>query len=481
MRRLNISCALNLGVILILLGCSQPTDNPPTVEIESVEIACLPVKTTYLLGEIPNFDGLVVKIVSVNGTQTETVNYTTQWDTFTAGPRPVVVTVENKSASFDITVADTLVDTGLPVIYINTENAAPITSKENYLAAGIQIVDGNNQANNLEPTTTQIRGRGNNSWGQPKKPYRLKFDKKAALFGYEKAKSWVLLANYLDPTLMMNTVAFELGNRFGLPYTNHYTHVELVLNGTYQGSYVLTEQVQVGKGRVDIDEDDGFLVELDVYYDEDPKFMSDSINLPVMIKSPEDLIDPSGYDFVKTAINELVNALYDEAFPGSGYRDLIDMDTFVDFMMVNEIVRNGELGHPKSTYMYKDASGLISMGPLWDFDWAFGYTGSDHVYFTNPATRLFGQGYTGNAIGLQFFWRFFDDPNFCTKYKERWITHYGDICSVPAFIDTIAASLEESQRLNSRRWYAVNYEQEITNMKTWYNQRVAYLNGQINE
>jgi spore coat protein CotH len=362
----------------------------------------------------------------------------------------------------------------LPIIIINTVNSAPITSKENYTTADIRIIDSHNESYCLE-TTTEIRGRGNTTWGYPKKPYRIKFFEKQSLFGYQKAKSWVLLANYQDPTLIMNTIAFELGQRFGLPYTNHYVHVELVLNGVYEGSYVLTEQVQVGKGRVDIDEDNGFLVELDVYYDEDPKFRTSRYDLPVMIKSPEDLGD---YSFVENAINELETALSSDSFPESGYRDLIDMDTFIDYLLITEIVRNGELGHPKSTYMYKDKNGKISMGPLWDYDWAFGYAGGGHTYFTTADGRI---------MGHSFFARFFDDPVFRTKYKERWNEKYEDIFSMGEegnYLDMMAVSLEKSQRENYRVWQwkdAVNYSHEITKMKIWWNDRISYLNEEINK
>ncbi|MDR1971935.1 MAG: CotH kinase family protein, partial [Treponema sp.] len=125
-----------------------------------------------------------------------------------------------------------------------------------------------------------------------KKPYRLKFIEKQKLFGLTKAKSWVLLANAGDKTLIRNSIAFEMGQRFDLPFTNHYIPVELVLNGEYRGSYLLTEQIQTGKGRVDIvddydeDEDmaDEYLVELDNYYDEEPKFRTSTVPFPVMIK-----------------------------------------------------------------------------------------------------------------------------------------------------------------------------------------------------
>jgi hypothetical protein len=130
-------------------------------------------------------------------------------------------------------------DTGLPVIKINTHKRRAVTSKKAYAAADIEIVEPRNSGNNIK-TAVEIRGRGNSSWSPRvlKKPYRLKFSRKTALFGYEKAKSWVLLANDQDPTLILNSTAFELGRRFGLPFTPHYTHVELILNGRYGGSYV---------------------------------------------------------------------------------------------------------------------------------------------------------------------------------------------------------------------------------------------------
>jgi spore coat protein CotH len=388
------------------------------------------------------------------------------------------VTTEDNATKDYTVIFESPQKTGLPVVKIDTQGGAAIDSKETYIKTNIRIVDPDNAAYNLERTDykDEIRGRGNSTWSYPKKPYRIKFDKKQSLFGLEPAKSWVLLANYIDPTLIMNTVAFELGHRLGLPYTNHYIPVEVFLNGLYQGSYLLTEQMQVGKGRVDIDEDDGFFVELDSYYDEDPKFRTDLYNLPVMIKSPEDLTDPSGYDFVKTAINGLETAMQAEAFPESGYRDLINMDTFVDFLLINEIVGNGELEYPKSTYMYKDkGAAKISMGPLWDFDWAFGYTGSDHAYFTYPNTR-------GGRHA--FFQRFFDDPAFTAQYKAHWNAKYTDIAGMTAFIDEQAEKLRKSQVENFKIWWNndnIDYTNEIDKMKEWWTRRIGYLNTEINK
>lgn len=375
---------------------------------------------------------------------------------------------------------------GLPVIRVNTQAGLPITSKENYIDADLQLIDPNNAEFNVE-TTTEIRGRGNSTWGMPKKPYRLKFHKKTSLFGLAAEKSWVLLANWQDPTLIMNTVAFEMGQRLGLPFTNHYNPVELYLNGTYQGSYMLTEQVQVKKSRVNVSETEGFLAEMDQYYDEDPKFRTTLLGLPVMIKSP-DLEDNPEVDlsFVSEAINELEAALFDETkgFPENNYSELIDLDVLIDFMLVNELMRNVEVKHPKSIYLYKDKGGKIGFGPLWDFDWAFGYEDGHAMYFqpSQTGTLLMGPDYSWDGwVGHQFFCRFFDDPAFCAQYKTRWNEVYlTKIATMDSFIETTGKKMEHSAALNATLWGAVDYSAQISSMKRFWVERAKQLDTRIN-
>jgi spore coat protein CotH len=371
-------------------------------------------------------------------------------------------------------------DTGLPVIKINTRNGQAITSKEKYIDADIGIVDPNDSRNNLN-SNVEIRGRGNTTWNAPKKPYRIKFSKKTPLFGHEEAKSWVLLANFQDTTLMLNSIAFELGRRFGLPFTSHAVHVEVILNGRYDGSYVVTEQIQTGLGRVDI-HDDGFFVEVDGKYDEDPKFQTNILKLPVMIKHPEDLKERSGYNFVRDALNELEAAMFADTFPDNGYRDLLDLDTWIDYIMINEITRNVDLQIPHSVFLYRKGGGdsRIGAGPLWDFDYGFDYN-SKGGYF-NSFTGVYRNTNFRKGGGAKFFSRFFEDPFFRTKYKERWNEKYSDIAGMEAFIDQMAALLEKSAQANSKVWWwnKVDYPKEIERLKAWWRARIDYLNTEIN-
>ncbi|MDR1388504.1 MAG: CotH kinase family protein [Treponema sp.] len=369
------------------------------------------------------------------------------------------------------------VDTGLPVITITTEGRLPVTSKEDYLDAVITITDPDTLNNYDGPV--EIRGRGNTTWTHPKKPFRLKFKEKTRLFGLEEAKNWVLLANYQDPTLLMNTVAFELGLRFGVPFPHHYRHVEVILNGKYEGSYLFTEHNEVAGGRVEINKKTGFFAELDRYYDEEPKFLSSASKLPVMIKSPENM-DDEGYELVTNAVNELDEALFSPSFPDNGYRDLIDINDVVDFIMINEITRNVDLQMPGSIYMYRNSqeNPAIAFGPLWDFDYGFGEAGT---YFENSAGMFFDTEYRSGP-GQKFFARFFEDPVFREAYKTRWNEKYAEIAGMTAFMLQMAALLEKSHETNFKVWWwnREDYQKEMEKMTTWYTNRVEYLNQRIN-
>jgi spore coat protein CotH len=206
--------------------------------------------------------------------------------------------------------------------------------------------------------------------------------------------------------------------------------------------------------------------------------------MPVMIKHPEDSEDSedSGYDFVKDAVNELESALYSGSFPNSGYRDLIDTDVFIDYIMINEITRNIDIQLPHSVYLYRDGgeNKRIRAGPLWDFD--FGFDNHEGKYFTNTEGMYFNTALREGS-GQKFFSRFFEDPYFSTKYKERWNEKYADIAAMETFIDQTAALLEKSRYTDSKVywWNAVDYKEEIERMKGWWRKRIEYLDREINQ
>lgn len=162
-------------------------------------------------------------------------------------------------------------------------------------------MDGNGMYDDLPEQEVEFRGRGNSSWRFDKKPYRFKMKSKSSVCGLAKAKTFVLIANYIDCSQMRNATALWLSNHLEMPYANHCIPVKVYLNGIDKGQYMLTEKIGIGSGSVDIDETTGMLFELDSNYDEDYKFfytfkkpsMSRVYKIPVMVKDPdlEDLFE----------------------------------------------------------------------------------------------------------------------------------------------------------------------------------------------
>ena len=391
--------------------------------------------------------------------------------------------------------------TEIPVIKIETQGGVEVNSKEDWTnMTSFVLIDPNDESHNISKgaySSTQyhrIRGRGNMTWNYPKKPYRIRFREDVSLFGNAARENWVLLAEYLDPTFLSTAITFELGGSiFQLPFTCTYQPVNVYFNGRYDGLYTLTEHRQAdpnglpgAPGRVGIDPDNGgWFIEIDNYWDEEPKFKTANYELPVMIKTPEYAPDPTDsenpfYDFIKNDLNELCDSLTSPYFPENGYRDLIDMNTFVDFLMVNEIVLNNEMIYPKSTFAYKpDEYGKISMGPLWDFDCAFGYYGVGHRYFASFSERLRRH---------DFLLRFFDDPAFVVKYHARWNEKYKELVAMSAFIENQGKKIRLAALEDAKRWcipdgYNPDYDSDhakmVGNMKKWWDRRVAWLDIEL--
>ena len=378
----------------------------------------------------------------------------------------------------------------IPHINIVTEQNADIVSKDDYINADIEIT-ANGWGEDFTGKT-RIRGRGNTTWVLPKKPYRLKLDEDAVILGLAEEKDWVLLANIIDPTLMLNAVAFKIGDLLDLKYTNHAIPVDLTLNGKYVGSYMLTEQVERSSSRVDIHKEKGVLLEIDGNFDEDYQFLSNNYALPIMIKDP-DLDDFSTeeaaelFDNIKSDFHQLEDAIASDQFPNSNYKNYIDIQSLVKFLIVFDLTHNMEINHPKSTYMHKDETGKYFMGPIWDFDWAFGYEGN-RIHFQSFNTPLF-KLITPNSKGYYFFTRIMEDPEVKALYKEIWQKFSTESMEpLLEYVDFYSAHLTESQAKDYQVWSVVpdfpgtlNYSLKINQLKTWLKGRATYIDNYVND
>ncbi len=357
----------------------------------------------------------------------------------------------------------------LPLIAINTEGNVPVNSKETYVKANISI-DGKGVFNNYSGTT-QIKGRGNSTWTLPKKPYRLKLDSKAPLFGLAEEKDWVLLANYLDETHQLNNIAFYTAQKLEMPFTNHFIPVELMINGKYLGLYLFTEQVEVDKNRVNVG-DDGVLLELDSYYDEEWKFKSDKYQLPVNVKDPK-LANADQLAAIKANFQQMENLVAASDFPKNNYLDYIDAESIANFLIVFMLADNEEINHPKSIYIHKAGNGKFVMGPVWDFDWAYGYEGTQKHF--SHYQSFFWTGPKEKA-GSRFFSRFLRDPVIVNLIKQKWTTFITSN-NLNNFVDDWMFMLEGARNRDYSLWKRgnINYQMDISALNNWIINRISYL------
>lgn len=385
--------------------------------------------------------------------------------------------------------ADWLVDrvTNVPRMDIDIENGEMVSSKDVYLSAKITI-DGAGVFPSMDATDVQIKGRGNTSWSSnpwDKNPYRLKFVKKQAPFGLKKAKSWVLQANSQTRSMMANAVGMKIARMVGTAAANHVIPVELYINGNYRGSYIFTEKVGVSANSVDVeDETVAALLELDTYYDEAYKFRTTRYNLPVNIKDP-DLSETETHltlDGIKADFNRFTDALYRK----EDISPLVDVDMLARYLMVNDLIVNYEIQHPKSTYVYKadmtDKDSKYVFGPVWDLDWAFGYE-TNRNYCTADQNADFWTAYsrkmeswtfirdlrqnTGEVVDKAYYKVWTD---FMDNHLQEIIDYCGD------YYRYARPSFEHNATLWSD---GRGYASVSGNMSSWIDTRARYVYSQL--
>jgi hypothetical protein len=386
----------------------------------------------------------------------------------------------------------------VPVVYevfemeVQVVNSAPVVSREpeDYLNCSV-IIDGRGIMDNYRGTA-RIRGRGNSSWlWYDKKPYRIKLDESSEILGLKRNRDWVLLPNYRDPTDLMNTFGFEVAEWLGLPFTNHTRYVEVTLNGDFIGLYQLTEQVEQGGNRVDVDDNDGLLICLDL--DDGPSlnpgagdnFWSAVFELPVCVKYPDEPTTGQ-LSAVRDDFAKLEKAIYDYNY--DSVAALLDIPSFIDYLILQELVYNVEIDAPRSVFMYKDKGGKYVMGPVWDFDagfdfdWSTMYTG--HNFF-NAQELVLGTDPANHKDGYRisnFFTQMFRNNQFVEEYKTRW-NEVKDIIFEHAWevMEEYVLSLQDAMARDFQRWpIDKNYAVEINRMEDWLSDRVPYLTSVIN-
>ena len=271
-----------------------------------------------------------------------------------------------------------------------------------------------------------IRTRGHSTRSMPKRPYRIRFDENTSLFGMKSAKNYILLANYLDRSLVRNSLMVYMSKLLESPfYTLDYRFVDLYLNQSYRGQYLLIERVEFQKNRLDIEpnltlDDAGFMVELDfqVYVqnqgNENLEWFKMN-NKPYAIKEPNP-INTVGYQFRHTRyMNNYFHDTRQALIERRNYEDFIDVDNWVDYFLMQEIAKNVDVGWG-SVYMVKETGGKLKHMPLWDFDLAFG--NADYIPY-GPV----GHWGWANEEKNEFFTLMMRIPAIRSRFKTKLIAY----------------------------------------------------------
>ena len=423
--------------------------------------------------------------------------------------RPVTYTLSNKfGRSRDYTVKVT--NTGLPVVIVKHSTTGDFNKVYN---GGVNIFGSNiggtlvnefvdfmirgketdwveddqitvyNADGSLDcEATGGLRLRGNTSQVYPKKPFAIKLTSKTSVLGMPKHKRWVLLANWLDHSMIRNALAFDIAHSIedawrenstigqGIPWNVHGKHVELIVvdkdgDAHHVGNYYLCEQIKIDDNRLAISdpyEDGGstdytqygHLFEVDGNYDEPSKFKT-SKNVPFMFK---DEVHSTILNAVKTKIQNIETNIYNGKF-ADAYNDL-DINTMVDQFLIWELAMNREYGDPRSVYMYMDGDGKLSAGPVWDFDrGTFQYydgakaLGNSESYRLKPYNQwMCNRTQENETYSYIWYKKLITDPIFKQAVKERWAVIKPYLDKIPSQIRQYGQTLKASYGYDSTMW-----------------------------
>lgn len=350
--------------------------------------------------------------------------------------------------------------TKIPTVYIETFDGGSITSKTEYKYCRLIRID---SSNTEFFDSVSIRGRGNASWGFAKKPYRIKFAHKERFLGkdFANAKNWTLLSNDGGKIMMQNGLASFVGKLTGLPFNAACKFVDFYLNGEYLGTYQISDQIEVKKHRVEIEEQDtmvtspltnitgGYLMEQDGYTDADATYFTTPNGGHIRVHSPDnDVINSKQYNYIKNFLATVENNLFSNNYLNSreGYLQYFDSTTLVGWYLASEIVANMDIFH--STYFYKHRdNNHLYLGPLWDNDLSF----NNAINFGDQTKVLMANQAYGYS---QWFQRIRTDPWFNKVCAQHFCRLYeGGLDSLMLhYMDSVLDEIRPSVDLNYKRW-----------------------------
>lgn len=382
---------------------------------------------------------------------------------------------------------------GVPIVEVIVQNGETVDSKEVWKECSVRIGE---DYYDTVVSDGKIRGRGNATWKDyPKKPYRIKFTSKESPFGFAANKDWVLMAEYNDKSFLRLPYMCEVSKAAGAQYTINYQHVNLYLNGVYQGLYILTDQVKTGKNRVNV-EDDGFLIEEDKYYDKEPLWFSTTAGFNFSFKYPDadDGAIVSGddnYTFITSFFADLENALANISANPEVVSSKVDYTSFAKWYLIQELTGNWE---PNRFYVLESRASKLKMYPTWDPEWSMGLARNDNP--NNPDGWYFPPVQPDNDAVIwrnrQYFTWLFNDPAFINVLKSEWNLMRPKLGSVSNRISEVKTEIALAQKDNFEKWQTLDkcsgaalialgsWEAEVDYVNDFFANRILWMDNYIN-
>ena len=383
---------------------------------------------------------------------------------------------------------------------------------EEYVDALVSVESTEDSSFNVEKMNSRIKIRGNSSQWIDKKSYNVKFDEKISLLGMDSGKKWSLLATGYERSLLRTPIGFLYAQAIGIQYASQFHMVELWINDVYNGVYVLIEPVQEGKNRVDIDLDTGdFLLESNFSRKEEGlSYIRTNQGFRFEINEPEEPTEEQKNAYLKW-LNEAEAAIV--SMDHTKYENYIDVESFVNYYIYEEVTKNVDFGNLSTRYYCKD--GKLYAGPPWDMDLSMGnvsdrYTERHFREYHN----ILGQG-LNNGDSTQGMWAknrnwfkwLCEDEYFMDLVRDRWrellpITYnlYAENDLGVSRMDYLLNAYKENILrnytpveeggagwrydeivLHFEHYYIYkDYDECIAYLRNWLEQRVAWLNTQFN-
>ncbi len=414
----------------------------------------------------------------------------------------------------------------LPQIFIDTQNEAIVDEPK---INATMIISQNEVESYSGSIGIEIRGASSQMF--PKKSFGLETrdenneDLNVSLLGLPEEEDWILYAPYSDKSLLRNVLIYDLSRDIGM-YASRTVFAELTINEEYQGVYVFMEKLKRDSQRIDINklkEDEisgedltgGYILKIDKTagsnlgegYNPGNSFTSayaplnsnigQEINFLYEEPDAED-ITVEQKEYISSYVTNFENALASDDFQDQtlGYAPYIDVGSFIDFFLLNEISNNVD-GYRLSTFMNKDKNGLLKMGPVWDFNLAFGNANYCNGEALNVWAYRFNERCPDDFYQVPFWWdRLLQDPAYVALLKERWNNLRGGALSEASILDTIETYntlLENagSIKANFAMWnilgtyiwpnffIGATYDSELGYLQEWIMTRLNWMDSAI--